>query len=224
MEICRVHLRPSLPTKRTATSACSADGADLAGEVPFRWEDAHLCNHDTAAVVGEPVCGHPERRVLLCPTDRDLEPRVVAVLVRVPSEASNSRSTAVAPDDQARFRAGPLFVTVHGIFLIEIDIRRPSADADDKADARRTEMTRDDTDPLMTPEEVAAFMRMTEGGLAKWRERGVGPAFIRCVGAIRYRRSAIERFLVGRTVDPDGAPLVAGDEAGQPGDRSGDAA
>lgn len=55
-------------------------------------------------------------------------------------------------------------------------------------------------DELMTPEAVAARFGVLVSTLANWRSRGrYGPAYIRIGGpirgAIRYRRSDVERYL-----------------------------
>jgi hypothetical protein len=48
---------------------------------------------------------------------------------------------------------------------------------------------------LMTPEELAARLRVTENYLSQLRFRGDGPRFIRHGRVIRYRPSEVERWL-----------------------------
>lgn len=50
-------------------------------------------------------------------------------------------------------------------------------------------------DPLMKPADAAAYLNIPLGTLGQWRVNGVGPKYIRVVGSIRYRKSALERFL-----------------------------
>jgi len=56
--------------------------------------------------------------------------------------------------------------------------------------------------PLLTPEDVAMHFRFNLGSLANWRSAGIGPAYIKVGGAVRYTRKAIEDFLVEQTVKP----------------------
>jgi predicted DNA-binding transcriptional regulator AlpA len=53
-------------------------------------------------------------------------------------------------------------------------------------------------DPLLTPPEVAAILKVSLSWLAKARMRGDGPAFLKIGRAVRYRMSAIEEYLRGR--------------------------
>jgi predicted DNA-binding transcriptional regulator AlpA len=56
-------------------------------------------------------------------------------------------------------------------------------------------------DELLTREQVANILGLTSQTLSMWANRGIGPDFIRITASsIRYRRSAIERFLAARTV------------------------
>jgi hypothetical protein len=55
---------------------------------------------------------------------------------------------------------------------------------------------------LLTPEDVALQFRFKLGSLANWRSAGIGPAYIKVGGAVRYTRKAIEDFLVERSVKP----------------------
>ena len=61
-------------------------------------------------------------------------------------------------------------------------------------------------DPLLTTEEFAAFVRIHPKHAAKMRRNGTGPAFVRTgtgtCAAVRYRASAIDKWLRSRTVRP----------------------
>lgn len=54
--------------------------------------------------------------------------------------------------------------------------------------------------PLATPEEVAGYLRKNERTLANWRSLGIGPAYIKAEGEVRYRWSEVEKWLSGKTV------------------------
>ncbi|MET9494291.1 helix-turn-helix domain-containing protein [Streptomyces sp. NPDC006552] len=58
---------------------------------------------------------------------------------------------------------------------------------------------------FMTPRQVEAEYGFHVQTLAQWRWMGLGPAYIKQSpgrgGRIKYRRSAIERWLSERTVD-----------------------
>lgn len=53
--------------------------------------------------------------------------------------------------------------------------------------------------PMLTTRELAAFLRVDEGLLAKWRSQGVGPAYVKMTpgrgGAVRYHRADVRTFL-----------------------------
>jgi predicted site-specific integrase-resolvase len=56
-------------------------------------------------------------------------------------------------------------------------------------------------DSLLTPQEVAAILRIETQTLAKWRTHGRGPEFVAINGsAIRYRQSALDRYLNENTL------------------------
>lgn len=48
---------------------------------------------------------------------------------------------------------------------------------------------------LMTPKEVAAMLRTTEGSLATRRNRGTGPKFLRAGRRILYSRADVVAWL-----------------------------
>jgi hypothetical protein len=54
--------------------------------------------------------------------------------------------------------------------------------------------------PLSDTARVAAHIGMAPITLRKWRLNGIGPAWIRCGRAVRYRREDVERWLAARTV------------------------
>jgi predicted DNA-binding transcriptional regulator AlpA len=54
-------------------------------------------------------------------------------------------------------------------------------------------------DEFETPEEVSHRLRKPESWLAKARVTGIGPKFVKVGGAIRYRRSDVDAWLIERT-------------------------
>jgi hypothetical protein len=66
-------------------------------------------------------------------------------------------------------------------------------------------------DPLLTPPQAAAHLSVSVGTLANWRTAGKGPSFVRLgsspKAAIRYRKSALERFAADnpRVIEPAAA-------------------
>ncbi|MFP8882566.1 helix-turn-helix transcriptional regulator [Streptomyces mangrovi] len=64
-------------------------------------------------------------------------------------------------------------------------------------------------DELLTPKQVHAEYGFSQQALANWRWTGTGPEFIKLSpgrgGRIKYRRSAIERWLNEQTVRTGGA-------------------
>ena len=53
------------------------------------------------------------------------------------------------------------------------------------------------TDPLMTPGDVAEYLKVTVRTLDAWRYRRTGPAFVHMGRHVRYRQSAVEAFING---------------------------
>lgn len=64
-------------------------------------------------------------------------------------------------------------------------------------------------DGLLSPKEVHAEYGFNPQTLANWRWTGIGPDYIKCSpgrgGRIKYRRSAIERWLQEQTVTAGGS-------------------
>jgi excisionase family DNA binding protein len=50
-------------------------------------------------------------------------------------------------------------------------------------------------DPLLTADEVAAWLRKPKQTLYAWRARGQGPRGLKVGGDLRYRRSDVEAWL-----------------------------
>jgi predicted site-specific integrase-resolvase len=61
---------------------------------------------------------------------------------------------------------------------------------------------------FLTSAQAAARLGIRPGTLTVWRQRGIGPAYVRCGGAIRYRESDVEAYLKKQTV-PEGRPPKA---------------
>ncbi|SNX60622.1 DNA binding domain-containing protein, excisionase family [Nitrosomonas ureae] len=56
------------------------------------------------------------------------------------------------------------------------------------------------TDPLLTPPEAAAYIGVTENTLSVWRCVGrYNISFIKVGRLVKYRKSALDAFLVSRT-------------------------
>lgn len=51
--------------------------------------------------------------------------------------------------------------------------------------------------PLMYSREVAAYLKVSESTLSRWRSAGEGPPFLRLGGIARYRLDAVDRWLDG---------------------------
>ena len=52
---------------------------------------------------------------------------------------------------------------------------------------------------LLRPDEVTRMLRISNVTLARWRQNGKGPAFIRLgYNRVVYRRSDVERWLIER--------------------------
>ncbi len=49
--------------------------------------------------------------------------------------------------------------------------------------------------PLMHSREVAAYLKVSESTLSRWRSAGTGPPFLRLGGIARYRLDAVDRWL-----------------------------
>ena len=62
------------------------------------------------------------------------------------------------------------------------------------SDQPRKEETQNPID-LLTAGEAARELRIDPGTLSRWRARGLGPRFCRFGRHIRYRRSAVERWI-----------------------------
>ncbi|GIF01800.1 hypothetical protein Ari01nite_92640 [Paractinoplanes rishiriensis] len=57
-------------------------------------------------------------------------------------------------------------------------------------------------DPLLTVDDVAAWLGKPKNTLYAWHSRGKGPRAIRVGNTLRYRRSEVERWLDSQT-DPE---------------------
>jgi excisionase family DNA binding protein len=56
--------------------------------------------------------------------------------------------------------------------------------------------------PLLTPEQIAQYFGISEGTLANWRSRGVGPAFLKVGKAVKYREEDVSAWLEDNTKEP----------------------
>lgn len=55
---------------------------------------------------------------------------------------------------------------------------------------------RDEIEPLLTPREVAAILRVTPSALCRWRAAGTGPRAVWLTPSTpRYRVSDVQRFI-----------------------------
>jgi predicted site-specific integrase-resolvase len=71
-----------------------------------------------------------------------------------------------------------------------------------------------DDNPRFTPQAAAEYLDVAPGTLAWWRWKGSGPAYEKASGRVRYRKSALDRFLADGTVVPE-HQLRAGGKAGE---------
>lgn len=51
--------------------------------------------------------------------------------------------------------------------------------------------------PLMDSREVAAYLKVSESTLSRWRSAGTGPPCLRLGGIARYRFGAVDAWLSG---------------------------
>ncbi|WOF21951.1 helix-turn-helix domain-containing protein [Microbacterium betulae] len=58
--------------------------------------------------------------------------------------------------------------------------------------------------PLMDSREIAAYLKVSESTLSRWRSAGQGPPFLRLGGIARYRIEAVDAWLAG--LEHDHAP------------------
>jgi excisionase family DNA binding protein len=49
--------------------------------------------------------------------------------------------------------------------------------------------------PLLDSHEVAAYLKVSESTLSRWRSAGGGPPFVRLGGVSRYRHAAVDAWL-----------------------------
>ena len=55
-------------------------------------------------------------------------------------------------------------------------------------------------DDHMTPAQTGVYLKKTTRTLVEWRNKGVGPVYIRLPGnRILYRRADVDRWLAGKT-------------------------
>lgn len=59
-----------------------------------------------------------------------------------------------------------------------------------------------------SPAELAAELGLSVQTLAHWRTLGRGPEFVKVGGRVRYRGSAVKRYLDARTFDRTPAPTA----------------
>jgi len=66
-------------------------------------------------------------------------------------------------------------------------------------------MTEQTSDVLVSPlrdsREIAAFLRVSESTLSRWRAEKKGPPFIRIGGVTRYRLEQVEHWLASLGTD-----------------------
>lgn len=66
-------------------------------------------------------------------------------------------------------------------------------------------MTEQTSDVLVSPlrdsREIAAFLRVSESTLSRWRAEKKGPPFIRIGGVTRYRIQQVEQWLASLDAD-----------------------
>lgn len=65
--------------------------------------------------------------------------------------------------------------------------------------AIRKEIQRTSSDPLLTREEAASFLRVQPCTLAAWSTKGSGPKVTRLGTRVLYRKSSLEEFAEAHT-------------------------
>lgn len=55
--------------------------------------------------------------------------------------------------------------------------------------------------PLLDSREVAAYLKVSEATLSRWRTDKKGPPFLRMRGITRYRLDAVEAWLASLSAD-----------------------
>jgi predicted DNA-binding transcriptional regulator AlpA len=51
--------------------------------------------------------------------------------------------------------------------------------------------------PLMDSREIAAYLKVSESTLSRWRSAGQGPPFLKLGGIPRYRIDVVDAWLAG---------------------------
>lgn len=129
---------------------------------------------------------------------------VAPATVRVhPSQRHHQSHNAASGRRRRRSRSalhnaifpGRLLIVAHG----NSESRAPTAKAADtpKLIPKPTRESQS-TDRLLTPKEVAEFLRVSISWLAKARMRGDGPPYVKIGRAIRYPESALHKWMKSR--------------------------
>jgi excisionase family DNA binding protein len=66
---------------------------------------------------------------------------------------------------------------------------------------KKNKPTPDDNDELLTVDEVAEIFKVPVGTIRKWRTERTGPEGFRVGKYLRFRRSAVERFIAEKERD-----------------------
>jgi excisionase family DNA binding protein len=54
-------------------------------------------------------------------------------------------------------------------------------------------------EPLLTEEQAAEYLQLSQRALQSWRTRGNGPRYVKISGrAVRYRRTDLDQWIVGK--------------------------
>ncbi|MDY7101494.1 MAG: helix-turn-helix domain-containing protein [Actinomycetota bacterium] len=64
---------------------------------------------------------------------------------------------------------------------------------------KTTTLTKGTPDELLTTDELAALLKVSKDTVHQWRRRAVGPPGITVGRYVRYRRTAVDRWLDERT-------------------------
>lgn len=56
---------------------------------------------------------------------------------------------------------------------------------------------------LLTPEEAALFLRTTKWSLAAYRQKNMGPKYVKMGGRVYYRPKDLKKFIEESIVDPN---------------------
>jgi predicted DNA-binding transcriptional regulator AlpA len=70
-------------------------------------------------------------------------------------------------------------------------------------------------DDLLSTEELAEWLGLSAAAIERWRSAGEGPAYVRLVKVIRYRRGDVQAWLDANRYEHIAAERAAAEQAGR---------